>query len=97
MAAAHVNHEELLSKVSSGTQAQVCLGWMEPIFDKCEKAIIANLKGSYRGGKYDESILASGVASLCTIEDLKSMLSGMVRTGEGAHKKIEETDGRTEY
>lgn len=81
--------EELVSKMNQGHQAQVCLNWLEPVFEECEKAVIANLKHSYRGGKHSEVILASGVASLCTLEDLKSKLSSLVRQGEGAHKALE--------
>lgn len=88
-----MKHDELLSQVNEGRTAAVCLQWMAPIFDECEKSIIANLKNSYRTGQTSEMHLASGVASLCTIEDLKSKLSSLSQRGEGAHKKLGEEDG----
>ncbi len=87
-----MNNEELMSKINEGRHAAVCLQWMGPLFETCEKNIIANLKNSYRMGKYTEVVLASGIASLCTLEDLKSMLTSLSKTGESAYKQVERGD-----
>lgn len=85
-----MTHDELLSQVNEGRTASVCMQWMEPLFVDLEKTVIQNLKSAYRTGKYSEVVLASGVAALCTLEDLRSKLSSMSKRGEGAFKKIEE-------
>lgn len=85
-----MNHEDTLSKMNEGRTAQVCLEWMQPMFEQCEKNIVANLKRVIREGKFNETILASGVASLVAIEDLQSMLRATINSGAGASKLLED-------
>lgn len=84
--------EKTLSEVNEGRHAVLCAQWMSPIFAASEAAIIANLKNAYRSGEYTESVLASGVAGLCVLEDLKQRVHSIARRGESASKRMENHD-----
>lgn len=92
--------EKFITQINDGRQAQVCLNWLEPLLLDLEKNNVAQLKNAYRTGKYSEVVLASGIASLCTLEDLRHKLQAKIRAAEGAQKNIEQPSvevGRPQY
>lgn len=84
------DHEKLISQINDGRQAQVCLNWLEPILAGLEKNNIEALKIAYRSGKYTETILASGISSLCSLQHLREILEAKVRQSQGAQLQVEE-------
>lgn len=87
-----MNHEQIMTQINEGSTANVCLQWMEPIFEQVSNTIVENLKHKVRNGESSELLLASGVASLIAIDDLKAKLQSIARNGNAVRKRLEDKD-----
>lgn len=85
---APVEGERLLSQINESRTAHVFTEWVKPIFDEEARELIESMKTNFRSGKYTELLLASHVAQLCVLDNLKARIASLAAKGDAAAKEL---------
>lgn len=77
-----------MGELNDGRTASILLNWLRPILEQVEIDILNSMKFAFRQGKWTESLLASHIAQLTAIDDLKTKIKGIAVRGERASEEL---------
>lgn len=80
--------EEKVSILNQGRRASLMLNELSPLLVKQQEAVLARLKNMYRDGSFTETKLVSGIAELCTLEDIVNTLQQQIHQSESIQKEL---------